>query len=55
MSFCCWEYISPCGARGKIMAHSKAHAIMTIKELFPDIDLLTLTLIKEDMWTSNQH
>ena len=36
------------------MAHSKAHAIMTIKELFPNINLLSLTLLKEDMWTSNQ-
>jgi hypothetical protein len=33
------------------MAHNKAHAIMTIKELCPSINLLTLTLIKEDMWT----
>jgi hypothetical protein len=36
------------------MAHSKAHAIMTIKELFPNINLLSLTIIREDMWTSNQ-
>jgi hypothetical protein len=36
------------------MAHSKAHAILTIKELFPNINLLSLTLLKEDMWTSNQ-
>jgi hypothetical protein len=34
------------------MAHSKAHAIMTIKELFPHVNLLSLTLIKEDEWTS---
>lgn len=52
MSIVCWEFISPCGACGKIMAHSKAHAIMTIKELFPSINLLSLTLIREDLWTS---
>lgn len=54
MSIVCWEFISPCGASGKIMAHSKAHAIMSIKELFPNINLLSLTIIREEMWTSNQ-
>jgi hypothetical protein len=51
----CWEFISPNGETGKIMAFNKAHAISTIKELYPTIDLLTLTLIKEDMWTLHQH
>jgi len=54
MSIVCWEFISPCGVSGRVMAHSKAHAIMTIKELFPNINLLSLTLLKEDMWISNQ-
>ena len=52
MTYSCWEFISPCGASGKIMAHSKAHAIMSIKELFPNINLLSLTIIREEMWTS---
>jgi hypothetical protein len=34
------------------MAYSKAHAIMSIKELFPSVNLLSLTLIREDLWTS---
>ena len=52
MTYSCWEFISPSGETGKIMAHNKAHAIMSIKELFPSINLLSLTLIKEEMWTS---
>ena len=52
MRYSCWEFISPCGITGKLMAHSKAHAIMTIKELFPSVNLLSLTLIMEDLWTS---
>jgi hypothetical protein len=54
MSYSCWEFMSPSGTNGKIMAHNKAHAILTIKELFPSVNLLSLTILREDMWTSNQ-
>ena len=54
MTYSCWEFISPSRETGKIMAHSKAHAIMSIKELFPNINLFSLTLIREEMWTLNQ-
>lgn len=55
MSLSCWEYVTPDGTKGRIMAHTKAHALLTIKELHPTINLLTLTLFREDLWTSNQH
>jgi hypothetical protein len=41
------------GASGCVMAHTKAHAIMTILELNPSQPVIDLSINLEPEWTSN--
>ena len=48
-----WSYHFPDGAEGCVYAHNKAHAILSILELNPDQNPLSLSLFLEPEWTSN--
>jgi len=50
-----WSYWFSDGTHGCIYAENKAHAIMSILELNPSLNVHDLTLHLTPEWTSNTH
>ena len=53
MTLRAWSYSYPDGTKGCVMAHNKSHAILSITELNPSQNILSLNLFLEPEWTSN--
>jgi hypothetical protein len=53
MTLRAWSYHYPDGTKGCVLAHNKAHAILSITELNPQQNILTVNIFLEPEWTSN--